>query len=250
VTSHRVVGGLDRRYLLVAVAALFIVGCGSAAPRSDATDRPTQPPSVSAQTTPPENSAADTPVPQADATPNADQPAPVAIEFAKKDGSQSETFKSGTKVWLNATIPTVSREDRLTINVYNGSGELLHQWEETVGRGKVSSRKATFTDAPGTYLMQYLKDGVVVAEGTYTLTGDEAVEPDPTRTPKPDKTPKPEQTRKPANNGNCDPSYPTLCLRSSPDLNCDDIGARRFPVRGRDPHNFDGDGDGIGCESD
>jgi hypothetical protein len=64
----------------------------------------------------------------------------------------------------------------------------------------------------------------------------------------------PKPTKKPSGGGgggdrNCDPSYPTLCLRSYPDLDCGDINARNFPVRGRDPHGFDGDGDGIGCES-
>ena len=69
----------------------------------------------------------------------------------------------------------------------------------------------------------------------------------------PDATPKPEPTKKPGNkpkpDRQCDPSYPTLCLPSSPDLDCGEISARRFPVRGKDPHGFDGDGDGIGCES-
>ena len=48
----------------------------------------------------------------------------------------------------------------------------------------------------------------------------------------------------------CDPAYPTLCIpRNSGDLDCGDIGARRFPVPGADPHRFDGDNDGVGCES-
>jgi len=33
------------------------------------------------------------------------------------------------------------------------------------------------------------------------------------------------------------------------DLDCKDIPYRRFKVLPPDPHNFDGDGDGIGCES-
>jgi micrococcal nuclease len=49
--------------------------------------------------------------------------------------------------------------------------------------------------------------------------------------------------------GACDPSYPTLCLPASPDLNCGDIPDRRFPVVPPDPHRFDGDHDGLGCES-
>ena len=47
----------------------------------------------------------------------------------------------------------------------------------------------------------------------------------------------------------CDPSYPTLCIPvGAPDLDCDEIGATKFPVRGPDRHGFDADEDGIGCE--
>jgi micrococcal nuclease len=49
---------------------------------------------------------------------------------------------------------------------------------------------------------------------------------------------------------NCDPSYPTVCIPPPPpDLDCKDISFRRFKVIGSDPHHFDSDGDGIGCES-
>lgn len=33
-----------------------------------------------------------------------------------------------------------------------------------------------------------------------------------------------------------------------PDLECSDIDERRFTVLPPDPHNFDGDHNGIGCE--
>lgn len=50
--------------------------------------------------------------------------------------------------------------------------------------------------------------------------------------------------------GNCDPSYPTVCIPSPPpDLDCGEIYERRFQVVGSDPHRFDGDNDGVGCES-
>jgi Protein of unknown function (DUF1524) len=50
--------------------------------------------------------------------------------------------------------------------------------------------------------------------------------------------------------GNCDPSYPTVCIPPGlPDLNCGDITFRRFKVLSPDPHGFDGDNDGVGCES-
>ena len=48
----------------------------------------------------------------------------------------------------------------------------------------------------------------------------------------------------------CDPSYPGVCIpRPPPDLDCGDISLRRFRVIGPDPHRFDVDGDGLGCES-
>jgi hypothetical protein len=47
----------------------------------------------------------------------------------------------------------------------------------------------------------------------------------------------------------CDPNYPGVCIQSSlDDLDCDEIEAASFPVSGSDPHDFDRDKDGIGCE--
>jgi len=49
---------------------------------------------------------------------------------------------------------------------------------------------------------------------------------------------------------NCDPSYPDVCIAPyPPDLDCGEIGFSNFRVIGDDPHGFDGDNDGIGCES-
>lgn len=47
----------------------------------------------------------------------------------------------------------------------------------------------------------------------------------------------------------CDPSYPDVCIPPGPpDLNCEDIVFRNFRVIGADPHGFDGERDGLGCE--
>ena len=49
--------------------------------------------------------------------------------------------------------------------------------------------------------------------------------------------------------GRCDPAYPTVCIPPPPpDLDCKDIPHKRFKVLPPDPHGFDRDGDGIGCE--
>ncbi len=77
---------------------------------------------------------------------------------------------------------------------------------------------------------------------------------EPTPVPAPTAVPQPAQQAPPTqqSQGNCDPSYPTVCIppRSQVgDLDCGDISFRRFQVLQPDPHNFDGDFDGVGCES-
>jgi hypothetical protein len=48
----------------------------------------------------------------------------------------------------------------------------------------------------------------------------------------------------------CHPSYPDTCIPDPPpNLNCGDVSAHNFKVVGSDPHGFDGDNDGIGCEN-
>lgn len=48
----------------------------------------------------------------------------------------------------------------------------------------------------------------------------------------------------------CDPAYPDICVPPAPpDLDCGDIEARNFRVLPPDPHRFDGNGNGIGCEA-
>jgi hypothetical protein len=54
--------------------------------------------------------------------------------------------------------------------------------------------------------------------------------------------------------GNCAPSYPTHCIPPPPpDLDCKDVPWTDFTVLWNvpdpDPHRFDGDHDGLGCES-
>ncbi len=59
---------------------------------------------------------------------------------------------------------------------------------------------------------------------------------------KPNQTPQQQQ-------GNCDPSYPDVCIpASSRNLKCSDITQRRFKVLPPDTYGFDRDGDGVGCE--
>ncbi len=71
----------------------------------------------------------------------------------------------------------------------------------------------------------------------------------PTRTPtKAPAAPTATPTKVPT--ANCDPSYPTVCIPPPPpDLDCGQIPYRNFVVKQPDPHRFDSDKDGIGCET-
>lgn len=78
---------------------------------------------------------------------------------------------------------------------------------------------------------------------TVTPSATPTVQPTPTTQP----TVQPTPTRNPAL---CAPEYPTVCIPPPPpDLDCGDIVYRRFTVLPPDRHQFDVDGDGIGCES-
>jgi len=57
--------------------------------------------------------------------------------------------------------------------------------------------------------------------------------------------------------GNCDPHYPTVCIPPPlPDLDCADLPFRQFQVKHEptektpDPHSFDNNFDGVGCQFD
>lgn len=59
-----------------------------------------------------------------------------------------------------------------------------------------------------------------------------------------------EEKQKDDDSGDCDSSYPDICIPSPPpELNCKDIPNKKFKVLPPDPHGFDRDGDGTGCET-
>ena len=83
-----------------------------------------------------------------------------------------------------------------------------------------------------------------LAMGGEALLGVET--PVVTQSPAPTATITPSPTRDPSR---CDPAYPSVCIPPPPpDLDCGDIPYRDFTVLPPDPHDFDRDGDGVGCE--
>ncbi len=84
--------------------------------------------------------------------------------------------------------------------------------------------------------------------GRVALIVSRGAEPAPE--PEPEPEPTPTETSTAEDSADCDPSYPDVCIPSPPPaLNCPDVDQKDFTVKGDDPHGFDADGDGIGCES-
>jgi len=107
-------------------------------------------------------------------------------------------------------------------------------------------------DVLGVGLYQTIPDSVylpiVVKQELPTATPTATLAPIATITPT--VTPAPTLAPTATSRPNCDPSYPTVCIPPPPpDLDCKNIPYRRFRVLPPDPHNFDTDHDGIGCES-
>ncbi len=85
---------------------------------------------------------------------------------------------------------------------------------------------------------------------TNDLTGTQGIVAAPAAQPAPVQA-APAAAPAPAS-GECDPSYPDVCIPPlwvGGDLDCGQIAFRRFTVLPPDPHYFDGDVDGVGCES-
>jgi hypothetical protein len=88
--------------------------------------------------------------------------------------------------------------------------------------------------------------------GSLSLAPTSKVAPASTRKPVvfATNTPRPAAIQPTIPNANCSPAYPSVCIPPRPpDLDCGDIPYRRFTVLSPDPHGFDGDSDGMGCES-
>ena len=78
-----------------------------------------------------------------------------------------------------------------------------------------------------------------------TATATPAAERDDAEIPPSQRT---EIPTHPSSSGDCDPSYPAICVHPPPpDVDCEDIEHRNFLALQPDKHGFDPDGDGVGC---
>ena len=185
---------------------------------------------------------------------------------------------AGTKVKLEAD-PALDRVDRygrllryivkgsLNVNIALVSRGAATVWFFDGDRGRHASRllsesktakragKGLWGDCPGTPFDPLSAADTGPAGGSRAPACRDGVDND--RDGKTDypadhgcTSPRDTTERKGAATGNCDPAYPTVCIPPPPpDLDCGDVNQKRFTVLPPDPHRFDGDHDGIGCES-
>lgn len=151
----------------------------------------------------------------------------------------------GAPVALEKDVSNRDRYERLLRYVYLSDGRMLNEVLVVEGYARVATVPPDVK-----YLGRFLSAQSLAKEAGKGLwsacTLGQTATPLPTSTAAPTQTP----TQTPAQSSGCDPSYPTVCIPPPPpDLDCKDIPYRRFKVLPPDPHRFDGDKDGIGCES-
>jgi micrococcal nuclease len=160
------------------------------------------------------------------------------VEWMGHEASQANTdLVDGKEVVLEKDVSEVDRYGRLLRYVWlrNGDGWLMAN-EELVRRGYAE----VSTYPPDVkYVDRFLVAQDAAREAALGLWSTPPSGPTPQQTP-------PEA----GGRSGCDPSYPGVCIAPAPpDLDCGDIPFRRFTVLPPDRHGFDGDHDGIGCES-
>ena len=168
------------------------------------------------------------------------------VEAFGREATQANRELVGwTIVWLETDVTDRDRYGRLLRYVYvevNGRRLLVNA--ELVRRGLAVSNPFPPDTAHQAVIAKAEAEARKAKRGIWSLV---TPTPRPTVTPivrLPTPTPLP---RTPIRT--CHSSYPTVCIPPPPpDLDCGEIPYSNFRVVGSDPHRFDGDNDGEGCE--
>jgi micrococcal nuclease len=159
---------------------------------------------------------------------------------------------AGQSVLLEKDVSETDRYGRLLRYVWLSDGRMVNEVLTSEGYAQVTTYPPDVK-----YADRFLKaqrEAREAKRGLWGMCTDGATpastpKATPTSTPTPASTLTPIATSPPASGGNCDPAYPTVCIpRYPPDLDCGEIPYKNFKVLPPDPHGFDRDKDGIGCE--
>ena len=161
----------------------------------------------------------------------------------------------GREIWLEEDETNRDRFDRLLRYVWvekkHGDVYLLN--EVMVRDGFAIARRYAPDTARAERLERAQERAINAGRGLWEACPELVADLTPIADPP---TPVPQPTEPVATDpipigGGCDLSYPTLCLPpgTGNSLNRPDVGVNNFTVYQPDPHRFDGDYDGVGCES-
>jgi micrococcal nuclease len=155
--------------------------------------------------------------------------------FLEKDvGDRDQFGRLLAYVWL--ALPTETSDDFMRLNMLNAR-LLVDGW----ARLDTEPPSVKYADTFTTYQTE--------ARDSSRGLWQQAPSPAPAPT-QPRPFVPPPKTAEPPPSENCDPAYPDFCIAPPPpDLDCPDVGRKNFTVRPPDPHKFDQDGDGRGCET-
>jgi micrococcal nuclease len=166
-----------------------------------------------------------------------------------------EELVLGKDVRLVVDVSDRDRFDRLLRYVYLGE---LFVNEEMVRAGLAVAKRYEPDTAMASVLEAAQRGAEQAALGLFSPSATTTIAttttlPDTTTTLRPPTTTTATATTSTSTTSaqaNCHPSYPDFCIPPPPpDLDCGDIEARNFTVLPPDPHRFDGNDDGVGCET-
>jgi micrococcal nuclease len=155
---------------------------------------------------------------------------------------------SGQSVILVKDVSETDRYGRLLRYVYLQDGTFVNAELVRLGYAQIATHPPDVRHQE--LFLQLQQEARDAGVGLWASAA--AMPPVPTPAPEPVSTSEQAQlpTQPPPAAAGCDPAYPDVCIPSpTPDLDCGNISFRNFRVLSPDPHRFDGDHDGIGCES-
>lgn len=158
---------------------------------------------------------------------------PEASAFTKSE------LPLGSTIYLLADKEDTDRYGRFLRYIWKANGEFFN--EKLAREGYAKAALYMPNDRYINVIRASEAEAKAAGRGLWSACGDGTTAPP---------APEPPAPAPPAAGGSCDPSYPDVCIAPyPPDLNCPDIPHRRFRVLQPDPHGFDGNKDGVGCES-
>jgi micrococcal nuclease len=162
--------------------------------------------------------------------------------FSRKAGNRNKELVEGRTVFLEMDVSETDQFGRLLRYVYLEDTQMVNEVLVAEGFALASPSQ------PDVKHQDRLRAAQLQARNAGRGLWGPACRPTATPVP-PSLAPTSPPAPTPAPSPNCSPAYPTVCIPPPPpDLDCRQIPFRRFQVLPPDPHRFDPNSDGIGCE--